>query len=267
MKIFLAVVSGFALTLSVFATGAMLAVTYLAVPALERGPGPDTASAWTMEPQRVNGDGDLERVEPRAIAATNAAERPAQAGNEAQAAAAGVAEAAETGDGQLDMTTTAAIPAEAAADPEAERRDAEAQMLISAHLDWCSSHFRSYRPDDNSYQPYSGGRQACESPYLADLEALDAGSAEMGGGETGLVTGLVEAVLDSDDALAGENGTGDRGYAEADMEFFVEEPRGQLRPAGLTRDHIQSCFDRYRSYRPEDNSYQPFGGGPRRQCR
>ena len=81
MKIFLAVVSGFALTLSVFATGAMLAVTYLAVPALERGPGPDTASAWTMEPQRVNGDGDLERVEPRAIAATNAAERPAQAGN------------------------------------------------------------------------------------------------------------------------------------------------------------------------------------------
>jgi hypothetical protein len=32
-------------------------------------------------------------------------------------------------------------------------------------------------------------------------------------------------------------------------------------------DHVQSCFDRYRSYRPEDNSYQPFDGGPRRQCR
>ncbi|MER9071791.1 BA14K family protein [Mesorhizobium sp. M0904] len=22
----------------------------------------------------------------------------------------------------------------------------------------------------------------------------------------------------------------------------------------------------YRSYRPEDNSYQPYSGGPRRQC-
>ena len=35
----------------------------------------------------------------------------------------------------------------------------------------------------------------------------------------------------------------------------------------LSPRHIQSCFDRYRSYRPEDNSYQPYSGGPRRQCR
>ena len=31
-------------------------------------------------------------------------------------------------------------------------------------------------------------------------------------------------------------------------------------------EHVQSCFDRYRSYRPEDNTYQPYGGGPRQQC-
>ncbi len=31
-------------------------------------------------------------------------------------------------------------------------------------------------------------------------------------------------------------------------------------------DHVESCFSRYRSYRPEDNSYQPYSGGPRRQC-
>ncbi|MER8725965.1 BA14K family protein [Mesorhizobium sp. M1027] len=29
---------------------------------------------------------------------------------------------------------------------------------------------------------------------------------------------------------------------------------------------MQYCFSRYRSYRPEDNSYQPHSGGPRRQC-
>ena len=32
-------------------------------------------------------------------------------------------------------------------------------------------------------------------------------------------------------------------------------------------DHASYCFSRYRSYRPEDNTYQPFGGGPRQQCR
>lgn len=36
---------------------------------------------------------------------------------------------------------------------------------------------------------------------------------------------------------------------------------------GLPSSHVQACFDRYQSYRPEDNSYQPYGGGPRRQCR
>lgn len=31
-------------------------------------------------------------------------------------------------------------------------------------------------------------------------------------------------------------------------------------------DHVAACFARYRSYRPQDNTYQPYGGGPRRQC-
>jgi hypothetical protein len=33
-----------------------------------------------------------------------------------------------------------------------------------------------------------------------------------------------------------------------------------------SRDHVSDCFSRYRSYRLADNSYQPFGGGPRQQC-
>ncbi len=31
--------------------------------------------------------------------------------------------------------------------------------------------------------------------------------------------------------------------------------------------HAQACSERYRSYRASDNTYQPYGGGPRRQCR
>ena len=35
----------------------------------------------------------------------------------------------------------------------------------SAHVDWCFARYRSYRPYDNSFQPYNGPRRACVSPY------------------------------------------------------------------------------------------------------
>lgn len=36
--------------------------------------------------------------------------------------------------------------------------------------------------------------------------------------------------------------------------------------AGLSDAHISDCMNRYRSYRVSDNTYQPYGGGPRQQC-
>jgi hypothetical protein len=38
--------------------------------------------------------------------------------------------------------------------------------------------------------------------------------------------------------------------------------RGAVR---ITRDHLEWCEDRYRSYRASDNSFQPYNG-PRQQC-
>jgi hypothetical protein len=35
----------------------------------------------------------------------------------------------------------------------------------SAHVQWCQSQYRSYRVSDNTFQPYSGPRRACSSPY------------------------------------------------------------------------------------------------------
>jgi hypothetical protein len=35
----------------------------------------------------------------------------------------------------------------------------------SAHVDWCYDRYRSYRASDNTFQPYSGPRQRCYSPY------------------------------------------------------------------------------------------------------
>lgn len=33
------------------------------------------------------------------------------------------------------------------------------------HVSWCSDRYRSYRSWDNTYQPYSGPREICYSPY------------------------------------------------------------------------------------------------------
>lgn len=35
----------------------------------------------------------------------------------------------------------------------------------SAHVQWCYDRYRSYRASDNTYQPYSGPRRQCNSPY------------------------------------------------------------------------------------------------------
>lgn len=35
----------------------------------------------------------------------------------------------------------------------------------NAHVRWCYDRYRSYRASDNSFQPYSGPRQQCYSPY------------------------------------------------------------------------------------------------------
>lgn len=36
---------------------------------------------------------------------------------------------------------------------------------IVRHNQWCGSQYRSFRRSDNSYQPFSGSRQSCNSPY------------------------------------------------------------------------------------------------------
>lgn len=35
----------------------------------------------------------------------------------------------------------------------------------NSHINWCFNHYRSYRASSDSYQPYSGGRRRCNSPY------------------------------------------------------------------------------------------------------
>lgn len=108
--------------------------------------------------------------------------------------------------------------------------------LPREHVQWCMSRYNSYRADDGTYQPYHGKRRLCVSPYIA-IES------EMPLEEKG----AAEEVLSS-----ARRALGDTVVTEivADLD-----------------SHVYRCSKRYRSYRPEDNTYQPFDGGPRRQCR
>ncbi|MER8467326.1 BA14K family protein [Mesorhizobium sp. M1396] len=125
----------------------------------------------------------------------------------------------------------AAKPRETAPDPTVTGAIAPgAAELPPPHLAWCASRYRSYRPDDNSYLSYSGQQRPCISPYL---DVADRAAQPAAGYGAGAGLGVYAA---------------DDGGAE------------------LSADHVDYCFSRYRSYRPEDNSYQPYSGGPRRQC-
>jgi hypothetical protein len=184
---------------------------------------------------------DLERLP--------AVERPSDVNTDGEVQAADMGTTAdEAPDGALiDRTSTASIepddamtaydaaiqpPSDAgrAIDAIIQPADEEGTSveMASAHLEWCFSHYRSYRPEDDSYTSYSGESRRCESPY----SGAGAESAEL------------SASAQTAGYRAGAEGQG----------------------VAMTIGHVEDCFSRYRSYRAEDNTYQPYGGGPRKQC-
>lgn len=128
----------------------------------------------------------------------------------------------------LDSTMTAAISPETAPQPTVAAN--------AAHVEWCSQRYRSYNPADNSYNSYSGVRRECISPYS-------------------------EAASNADEPVSH-----DTERVQASAEGTLVSTAAEETPGAISSEHLQSCFDRYRSYQPEDNSYQPYDGGPRQQC-
>ena len=216
MKIFLATLGGFLLTLAIFASGGLLTAWFIAVEPIDQTVSTSDASdLWSREPRRVD------------PAAQHLARLPALASGIEQAPAEPSSElsfvsAAAAGDGPPDATMTG--------ETGDEQPFAEPEMP-AAHLEWCASRYRSYRAEDNSYRSYSGPRRTCVSPYLEAAEPRASNP-------------LVVAEEDQPtEAL---------GYAPAQE--------------AVSADHVAYCFSRYRSYRPSDNSYQPYGSATRRQC-
>lgn len=227
MRALIAIIAGFVFTLVVFASGLAVAAWFLAAKPVEQARlGQDVTDLWSREPRTV-------KTPPVGLERLPARPAPAGAADAAPAEATAVTQAAAAEPG-VDMTTTASV--DAAADDAAEAPGAAG---LDAHHEWCASRYRSYDPSSNTYRPYSGGTRPCVSPYL------EGAAAASGGGAAKVINAFAgEAAADQPEL----------GYASAEQGNFVSD------------DHIAYCFSRYRSYRPEDNSYQPYGGGPRRQC-
>jgi hypothetical protein len=205
----------------------------------------DTTDLWTNHPVKVDqARTALERVPSRAAppereVAVN--DEPSLADLSENAAL----DMADTTPAEVDPSVTGSIPPDQEITSAADRNE---PRLSEAHLEWCSSRYRSYRPRDNSYTPYSGGRRQCESPFSAGSMPNDVASAD-----------AVSPLPAESDRFPEEIGAQD--------DRAVEQAALEGRPASYgTSEHAESCFARYRSYRPEDNTYQPYGGGPRRQC-
>ncbi|WP_292550419.1 BA14K family protein [Mesorhizobium sp.] len=245
MKALSAVLGGFVLTLTVFASGLAFALWILsAEPVRPVAPTSSVAELWPREPRKVNpASQQLERLPARAVPEIPAvpaipeipevAEVPS---DHAPFDEAPVDRAAKPGDAAAsspDTTATASIK------PTTPATD-EQQAMPAAHVEWCASRYRSYRPSNDHYTSYSGEQRPCISPYL------DAGAAD-------------RATQPADDGAS---------YVEATDTWSMDGdiPADETGGAWLPPDHVEYCFSRYRSYRPEDNTYQPYSGGPRRQC-
>jgi hypothetical protein len=140
-----------------------------------------------------------------------------------------------------DGTQTAAVlrddmPPVATADP--------------AHAEWCFERYRSYNLDDNTYQPYGGGaRMQCESPWTPMAQDMQA-----------------SATADDHGARSGPSPEASIDLANQSTVSGEQMPSEHAAASGGVGAHEEWCYARYRSYRVDDNSYQPFDGSPRRAC-
>lgn len=102
------------------------------------------------------------------------------------------------------------------------------ETMSPQHVSWCSSKYRSYDPIDNTYRSFSGLVHDCTSPFESDV-------------------------------------TTDIQVGDAELMTVSNEASGSSAQSFQSHS-IAICMERYRSYRVSDNTYQPYGGGPRKQC-
>ncbi len=242
-------VSSLVLVVSVFVAGVALTAYAIKEPDRHHFANMDTPDLWTSRPVAINPAGQgYERI--AAIPAL--ASLPPSHGDPQTAVA-------QTEEAESAKSSTELASSEPAADDmtiatstdvSAPQRDA----LDPAHAEWCYGRYRSYRMEDNSYQPFGGAaRQQCQSPWSPMAE--DTGES-------------VDPEMDIASGDTSEMPTEQAGLFGNDSRHPASGGLQQTATVGAISvgAHEEWCHGRYRSYRVGDNSYQPFDGGPRRAC-
>jgi hypothetical protein len=244
MKTIAALIAGLLLSVATYLGGLVTATAFSNGATQFKPQNMDTASLWTSEPMVVHRERQvLTRLPARhqpgteTITTANTAHKAGIGGSMADSAKNDADKndanlTTANAQGAVDTMTTGAIGPGQKIDPNRQ-----------AHVEWCSRRYASYHAADNTYQPYSGARRQCVSPN-SDIVATENTPGH-----------IAPARQPPSDATANDS------QAEVQTASYDEST------AMDDSAHAKSCASRYHSYDPEDNSYQPYDGGPRRQCK
>jgi hypothetical protein len=241
VKAILLLLASLVFLVTIFMCGVFFTAYVIAEPEPHKFAHIDTPDLWTSKPVKVATEGQgYDRVAAVETAASvPASDLPGARSTTGQ-------QTANVQSPDVDHTVTGSLdPQDAAneADPNV-MQSAGAGAVDPVRAEWCYARYRSYRVEDNSYQPFSGPRRQCEAP---GTEAHQAAAALPRG--QSYDAGMQDASIEEEQSQL----VADRGSSMG----------GAQMQGG---SHEDWCLARYRSYRIEDNSYQPFDGGPRRAC-
>nr|WP_250810550.1 BA14K family protein [Neorhizobium tomejilense] len=257
MKPILLLLGSLVLLVLVFLSGVIITANVIAEPEPHKFANVDTPDLWTSKPKAVDTASQnyqrLPTATPPASVAADTRDAPAVQQTAAEAAV------DNTVTGSINQQQPATVPQPQATlpQPQEERK----AMVDPAQADWCFARYRSYRVEDNSYQPLSGGpRRQCQAPGGGATETVAAAPMRDEAQDEPQAPQMqdeLQPLPERSGARVNQRADGGAaGYAQSQA-IDADVPTGS---------HEEWCFARYRSYQAEDNSYQPFAGGPRRQC-
>ncbi|TDK36778.1 BA14K family protein [Rhizobium deserti] len=241
MKAILLLLASLVFLVTIFMCGVFFTAYVIAEPEPHKFAHIDTPDLWTSKPVKVATEG---QGYDRLAAVETTASVPASNVFEAGGMTSQQAENVQSPD--VDHTVTGALKPQGVTN-EADRnvvQSASAGAVDPVRAEWCYARYRSYRVEDNSYQPFSGPRRQCEAPGTEAHQAAAALPRGQG----------YDAAMQNPDA-------------EEEQDQLVADRGSSMGGADVQGgSHEGWCQARYRSYRIEDNSYQPLDGGPRRAC-
>lgn len=246
---------------AIFIGGVAVASYVISDPEPHRFANMDTPDLWTSHPVVVDtSDQTYERIAALPTVAAIPASLAAVGDFSRQDADGQQTAAAQEALPGVDQAATGSVETEVGTLDNAELGHAS---LDPQHADWCFARYRSYRLEDDSYQPYGRGqRQPCVSPWTTMPADMQISTGQASTSHAPEEQALVE--------MGGEGMLvqGDEAHADPVEISAAASPQGAMPSREVTPvdAHEAWCSARYRSYRVYDNSYQPFDGGMRRTC-